>query len=206
MRKLIYVPVVHSEADFGSLTHSLRKRYIDLFGLSGWRKRIKGVDALWEEIGERVLALEIDFHKVKVYQDGLPTCGRELDIVRDLARQGSKNHLLLVELVERGAAIVGTEDAQLLVEEYLRLRNGLEKNSETEDRLIPGEGLLARRDRHIAKRIRETLREGETGILFIGLLHKVDEMLGRDIEISHLFMEAEGEAREDDFSLGEDKR
>ncbi len=191
MRRLIYVPIVHSEADFGSLTHNLRKRYIDRFGLSGWRQRIKGVDALWQEIRTKVMALEIDFHELKVYQDGLPVCGRELEIVEDLARQGSKNYQLLVELAERGAMIMGTEDAQLLVEEYLRLRNGLERDSETGDRVTPGEDLLHRRDLYIAKRIRETLREGETGILFIGLLHKVDERLTQDMEISYLLREGE---------------
>jgi hypothetical protein len=204
MRRLVYVPIVHSEADFGSLTHSLRKRYIDRFGLSGWRERIRGVDALWQEIRRRVLALEIDFHKLKVYQDGLPICGRELEIVRDLARQGSKNHRLLVELAERGATIIGTEDAQLLVREYLRLRDGLQGDRETGDRLSPPEGAragsaedtLSCRDLYIAKRIRETLVEGETGLLFIGLLHRVDEKLSQDMEITYLFSQGE-EVRED---------
>jgi len=191
MRRLIYVPIVHSEADFGSFTHSLRKRYIERFGLSGWRQRIKGIEALWEEIRGKVMALEIDFHKLKVYQDGLPICGRELEIVRDLARQGSKNHMLLLELAERGATIMGTEDSQLLVEEYLRLRASLERDSELGHRASPGKDLLSRRDLCIAKRIRETLRDGETGILFIGLLHKVDEKLSRDMEIRHLFKEGE---------------
>jgi len=193
MRKLIYVPIVHSEVDFGSLTHNLRKRYIDRFGLSVWRQRVKGVDALWQEIRTKVMALEIDFHKIKVYQDGLPVCGREFEIVQDLARQGSKNHQLLVELAERGATIMGTEDAQLLVEEYLRLRDGLDADSETGDRVTPGEDLLHRRDLYVAKRIRETLRDGETGILFIGLLHEVDEKLCQDMEISYPLREGEEE-------------
>lgn len=191
MRQLIYVPIVHSEVDFGSLTHDLRKRYIDRFGLSGWRQRIRGVDALWQEIRTKVMTLEIEFHKLKVYQDGLPVCGRELEIVEDLARQGSKNYQLLVELAERGAMIMGTEDAQLLVEEYLRLRDGLDADSETGNRVTPGEDLLHRRDLYVAKRIRETLREGETGILFIGLLHEVDEKLCQDMEISYLLREGE---------------
>jgi len=196
MRRLIYVPIVHSEADFGSLTHSLRKRYIDRFGLSGWRERVKGIDALWQEIGRRVLALEIDFHKLKIYQDGLPICGRELEIIRELARQGSKNHMLLMELAERGAAIMGTEDAQLLVEEYLRFRHGLEGDSDKGDRAGSAEDTLSRRDLYIAKRIRETLGEGETGLLFIGLLHRVDEKLNEDMEITYLFREGE-ELKED---------
>ncbi|MBI1910342.1 MAG: hypothetical protein HYS22_09275 [Deltaproteobacteria bacterium] len=168
----------------------------DRFGLSGWRERGKGIDALWQEIRRRVLALEIDFHKLKIYQDGLPVCGGELEIVRELARQGSKNHMLLMELAERGAAIMGTEDAQLLVEEYLRLRDGLEGDSDKGDRAGSAGDTLGRRDLYIAKRIRETLGEGETGLLFIGLLHRVDEEIDQDMEITHLFREGE-EVRED---------
>jgi hypothetical protein len=43
--------------------------------------------------------------------------------------------------------------------------------------------LLRRRDAHIAKRIFETLAEGETGILFIGAYHDVLSKLPADIEV-----------------------
>jgi hypothetical protein len=196
MRRLIYIAIVHSETDLGSLTDALRKRYIDRVGLSGWRERVKGIDALWQEIRRTVLALDIDYQKLKVYQDGLPVCGRELEIVRDLARQGSENHRLLLELRERGATIMGTEDTQLLVEEYLRLRDGLEGDNKTVDRLSPTEDTLSRRDLYIARRVRETLGEDEIGLLFIGLLHRVDEQLNQDMEITYLFKEWQ-EVKED---------
>ena len=93
---------------------------------------------------------------------------------------------------------MGTEDAQLLVEEYLRLRDGLERDDETGDRAGSGEDLLSRRDLYIATRIKDTLGEGESGILFIGLLHKVDEKLSQDIEMSYLLRDGE--------EIGEDKR
>ena len=88
---------------------------------------------------------------------------------------------------------MGTEDAQLLVEEYLRLRDGLVTDSETGNRATPDQDLLHRRDLYVAKRIRETLRDGETGILFIGLLHEVDEKLCQDMEISYPLREGEEE-------------
>jgi hypothetical protein len=119
-----------------------------------------------------------------------------LEIVRDLARQGSENHRLLLELRERGATIMGTEDTQLLVEEYLRLRDGLEGDNKTVDRLSPTEDTLSRRDLYIARRVRETLGEDEIGLLFIGLLHRVDEQLNQDMEITYLFKEWQ-EVKED---------
>jgi len=91
---------------------------------------------------------------------------------------------------------MGTEDAQLLVEEYLRLRDGLEGDGGTAERASSAEDTLSRRDLYIAKRITETLGEGETGLLFIGLLHRVDEKLNQDMEITYLLRDGE-EVRED---------
>ncbi len=191
MRRLIYIPIIHSKTDLGSLTDALRKRYIHRVGLSGWRERVEGIDALWKEVRRSVLALAIDYKKLKVYQDGLPVCGRELEIVRDLARQGSENHRLLLELREKGATIMGTEDTQLLMEEYLRLKDGLDAGNKIAGRLSSTEDTLNRRDSYIANRIRETLNEGEIGLLFIGLLHRVDEQLNQDMEITYLAQEWE---------------
>ncbi len=49
-----------------------------------------------------------------------------------------------------------------------------------------GETLLHERDVFIAERIDATLREGETGILFLGLLHRVDELLDGKLEVRQL--------------------
>ena len=46
--------------------------------------------------------------------------------------------------------------------------------------------IILRRDRYIARRINETLREGETGLLFMGAIHRTSEMLPPDIRISYL--------------------
>jgi hypothetical protein len=53
-----------------------------------------------------------------IHLEGLPVCGHESEIVADLARAGSRNHRLLLRLREFGAIIMGTESAELLVEEY----------------------------------------------------------------------------------------
>jgi len=45
---------------------------------------------------------------------------------------------------------------------------------------------LAERDAFIANRIDKTLKDGETGVLFLGMLHKVDEKLTPDIVIDYL--------------------
>ena len=43
--------------------------------------------------------------------------------------------------------------------------------------------LLERRDRYVADRINRTLGAGETGILFMGMLHEVTRSLEPDIQV-----------------------
>ncbi len=192
MRPLIYIPVVHSETDLGSVGGEVRQRFQAAFGQEAWERRFSSVEAMWDGIGHKLLGLPLAWAEVRLYQDGLPECGREADIVRDLARQGSRNHQLLLEAMGRGATLMGTESAPLLVAEYRRIQKlveaarqgagdevGLELRAE-------GERLLKARDAFIARRIDETLRPGETGVLFMGLLHRVDELMGPDLEIRPL--------------------
>jgi len=43
--------------------------------------------------------------------------------------------------------------------------------------------LLKRRDQYIARRINDTLLAGETGLIFLGMLHSVRSWLDKDIRI-----------------------
>lgn len=192
MRALIYVPIVHSEADLGSLAGELRQQFLETFGADAWARRRDGVEGMWGGLRARLLSLPISLRRSRIYQDGLPVCGHELEIVHHLAASGSHNHQLLVELIERGATLMGTEDPQLLVRDYERLkrlvRAAEDRTAEAilEEVRRDGEVILRERDLFIARRIDQTLAEGETGILFLGLLHRVDELLGGKLDIRHL--------------------
>ena len=192
MRQLIYVPVIHSEADMGTVAGPHKKEFTDQLGVCVWNEHIKAVDEMWEGIRKRLCRLDIDHSKVRIYQDGLPLCGRELDIVHDVAAQGSQNHRLVLSLVKRGASLEGTEDVQLLLEEYgyiQAITNELEpaeRREEAKALSMKRKLLLRRRDRFIARRIDETLKEDETGILFAGMAHQIDKYLANDIQVSYL--------------------
>ncbi len=192
MRQLIYVPVIHSEADMGTVAESHKKEFTDQFGVCVWNEHIKAVDEMWEGIRKRLCKLDVDYSKVRIYQDGLPLCGREMHIVRDVAAQGSQNHQLVLSLVERGASLEGTEDVQLLLEEYRYIqaitteRKPAEKRKKAKSLSVKRKLLLRRRDRFTAQRIDETLQEGETGILFAGMAHRIDMYLPNDINVSYL--------------------
>jgi len=192
MRVLIYVPIVHSEVELGTLAGEVRRTFLETFGEQAWARQHDGIEAMWGGIRARLLALPLPLQRCRVYQDGLPVCDHEREIVRDLAASGSRNHQLLVELAGRGATLMGTEDPQLMVRDYLRLKRLVQAAQEpTADSVVEeirreGEVILRERDRFIAGRITATLTESEVGILFLGLLHRVDELLGDTLDIRHL--------------------
>ncbi len=179
MARLIYVPVVHSNAEMGSAAASYRAAFVARFGEAKWQERSAQFAAIWQSIGAGIAALHLDLGRVKLYQDSLPLCGRELALTRELAEQGSQNHRLLATLVDGGATLVGTESPALLLEEY-RLLQSAERTVEQ------AAALLEQRDRFIAERIAETLGDDETGLLFIGALHEVARFLPARIRVEYL--------------------
>ena len=129
------------------------------------------MNQFWTQLSKEVLAGSTpDF----VYNDGLPICGEalELKIVKELVAQGSKNHILVHKLIQRGAKLVGTESPELLLNELNLARGSLSDNS-----------LVDLRDKFIGNRINETLLEGKFGIIFIGLLHDISRYLAKDIKV-----------------------
>jgi hypothetical protein len=147
---------------------------------------------MWTGIRNKLLTIPFRWASTRIYQDGLPVCDHELAIVKELAQKGSQNHALLVELLDRGAILMGTEDPKLLVREYQRILKlaALAHAPVSEDVALEfkreGDELLRERDLYISKRISSTLGEDERGILFIGLLHRVDELFGGDIRVQNL--------------------
>ena len=179
MARLIYVPVMHSSAEMGSSAPAYKAAFIARFGEQKWRERCDEFAAIWRAIEAAVGALYLDLRKVKLYQDSLPVCGKEAELTRELAAQGSQNHRLLQALMAGGASLVGTESPALLLEEYRLLQAG-ERSAEREA------ALLDQRDRFIAERIAATLGDDETGILFIGALHQVPRHLPARIRLEYL--------------------
>lgn len=186
-RTLIYLPIVHTQADLGSLGESVKRAAVKKSGTAAWRRKAQAIDKLWTGIEQVIDALKLDYARVRLYQDGLPVCGREVEIVRDLARQGSRNHQLLARLMARGATLMGTESSDLLVQEYELARKALAGGASepAPPARKPGESdaILESRNRYIAARINATLRPGETGILFLGMLHSLKGRLDPDIRV-----------------------
>ncbi len=188
VKRLLHIPVVHTQADLGSLAESVRAQYLRRTGPEGWERRQRAVEKLWHDIRQAVAALRLDYRRVRIYQDGLPVCGKEEDIVQELAGAGSLNHQLLLDLAGQGAVLMGTEDPQLLLREYQLQRRRAGVAAAGGDAPAPGEAaeLLALRDDFIARRIEATLQEGETGLLFLGAAHRLGAFGVPGIEVEAL--------------------
>lgn len=192
MRRLIYVPIVHTIVDMGSTAEVLRQESIRRFGAERWAESRRIIDEVWEGIRAKLLGLKLSWERVRIYQDGLPVSGRELEIARDVAAQGSKNYQIVIELVQRGATLMGTESPELLTQEYTHItriaeaQSDAEREEATRSYATESAEILRARDAFIARRIAETLEEGEVGLLFLGMMHGVDRLLPEEIQVEFL--------------------
>jgi len=190
-RTLIYFPIIHTQTDMGALKKYIRRLSLQRLGREAWQRKVALTHSMWAEIEQVVDRLCLSYDNVRLYQDGLPVCGREPEIVEQLAKAGSKNHQLLVRLMEKGATIMGTELAGSLVQEYELVKQVLEAaddqgSAEIEaERKDRGDSILKRRDQFIAGRINSTLLPNETGILFLGMLHSLENRLDGDIQVHY---------------------
>jgi hypothetical protein len=189
-RLLWWIPIVHTQEDMGQLKGAVENIFVQRFGKDRWEAHRRTVTELWRDIRQLIERAPLRFDRVRLYQDGLPVCGHEQQIVRDLASQGSANHRLLADLIDRGAKLTGTESPQLLLEEYdLNRRILTDEVSRRSHRTLSKDvqrqarDLLEKRDQFIAARIGQTLLPDEHGLLFLGMLHSIESSLPADIEL-----------------------
>jgi len=191
MRKLLYVPIIHMESDLGTMASALDSQSASLCGEKKWAKHKETVAKFWENIADYFAAL--DASNLKIYQDGLPADG-ELGrrIIEQAAKRGSKNHQIILNLMERGAEIRKTEDPSLLKDEYENITGLTQSKSATEKTAayinykLHKNHLTKERDKFVAQRIAETLKEGETGVLFMGSYHNILLYLPKDITVEQV--------------------
>lgn len=200
MRTLLLLPIVHSSSDLGRLESPINRLKEDRAGLEKAQSIRQKIDLFWREVQSAIESESTDYSCMLLFQDALPVVpdGREdllTKIVDELASHGSQNHKLLSLLQECGAELVGTESPELLVKEYQMVRKLIDEserietsseNESAESRHAHAmQDLLLQRDQFIARRIDEMLKDSQTGILFIGMLHNVESFLPGDIEVKY---------------------
>ena len=178
-RRLLIVPILHTEAELGSEGGAHRADYIARHGDRRWAEREALIGRYWKAVHDALLDLPIEFEGVKLYQDSLPDGPGTERLVEEMAAHGSPNHRLLRLLQARGARVMGTESLSLLLEEY----QAIKERRDSPELLRRS---LEARDRYIADRIAATLAEGEIGILFIGAAHDVARHCDPAIQVAVL--------------------
>lgn len=189
-RKLIYIPVIHSGSDMGSIADEISKKGTSELGEEAWQAHINTVEKYWDIIAEYCERPELDKKKLKIYQDGMVADGEIASrIIEDNLKMGSRNYKIISALISKGAEIVKTEDFSLVKKE-LDLYQSFSISDSLPVKLfkvllirLKRFFLLKKRDRFIAKAIDTTLKNGETGILFLGAYHNILNKLSPDIHV-----------------------
>ena len=191
MRTLIYVPVIHTSADLGSLAGDVTKRGIADLGEDVWKGHLRTVEVFWDVITDYFTS--IDVSGMKIYQDGMVAEGEIGEkIVEEGLNLGSRNYQLVSRLLKSGAILVKTENFNLVKIERDGLVKIMQAKTVVEKLLgfikykLTKNILLNKRDEYIAQRIDETLDKGQTGILFIGAYHNIKRRLPRNIQIKEI--------------------
>jgi hypothetical protein len=173
------------------LAKEVAKRGIADLGEDVWEKHIKTVEGFWRSISRYFDS--IDVSGIKIFQDGMMAEGVVgLKIVEAGIKSGSKNYDIVLRLIRRGGILVKTEDLRLIKEERERLLAIIQTKSIIKKLLafikykLVKNRLLNKRDKFIAKRINETLNQGERGLIFIGAYHNINKRLPSDIQIREI--------------------
>ena len=188
MRRLIYVPIIHISADLGNIASEVNKRGKSLIGDKDWKRHKEVILGFWDSIDGYFDSLNVKIFKI--YQDGLVANGVVgLKIVADGVKKGSKNYEIVSRLIKRGAQLVKTESFPAVKKEYdyliqiTKAKKSIKKIIAALNYRFHKKILLKKRDEFIAKTIDNTLKQDETGVLFLGAHHEIIPRLPEDIEI-----------------------
>ena len=187
-RKLYLAPIIHMGADMGSLASALDETAKTELGEEVWEKHKETLFSFWRSVAQFFDPLDVK--GFNIYQDGLVADGDiGIKIVKEGVSQGSKNYEIVEKLLDMGAVLVKTEDPALVKKEYIYIKKMVYAKSPREKEACAQRykraqnQLLKERDDYIARRIDETLHEGETGVLFIGAYHDIASKLPDDIHV-----------------------
>lgn len=196
---LYYVPIIHSVKDYGSLGPAIEKAFVGQGGQAAFDLLQKNIDEFWKIVEERIERAIPNAYNLIIYHDGFPVGSKEKILALfEHMRQDypeSPNFRFVKKLLDKGAALEGTEDMNLVIEQLQLYQRAAEAPSpEKQKKILAAIAVRSReitklRDKFIAKRIHETLPEAGKGILFIGRDHDVIselEKLPRKFTVIHL--------------------
>jgi len=175
-------------ADMGSLASALVEEASAELGQELWQQHREIISAFWDSIARFLDSVNVN--GFKIYQDGMVADGTNaMRTIENGITQGSKNYEVISRLLDRGAILIKSEDLALVKREYAYITKITLSSSRKEKEVaalrykLAQNAILRQRDNFIATRIKETLVQGDTGILFIGAYHDILSKLPADIEV-----------------------
>lgn len=188
MKILFFVPIIHAPEDMGTIMTKMSKTSEGLMGKTRWDEHKNTVSHFWDSISHFFEDLKTG--NLKIYQDGMVAEGKEgLNIIKEGVGQGSVNYRIISSLIEKGAILIKTEDIALVKKEYDYIRKLTLAKSPRESETaalryrLAQRKLLEDRDTFIVQRIESTLKENETGVLFLGAYHEILSKLTADMHV-----------------------
>jgi hypothetical protein len=190
-KKLLIIPVVHNEEELGSLKENISRLKEEKLGAEEHKRQVEQVHEFWENVSALISEIMqiTDPEKIQVYQDGLPA-GGELGkkIVYECAGNKITNYRIIAGMLDRGAEIEQTESPRYIKEEYEIIKKIFSAESAEEQKRMSLQyterlhelGIL--RDKYIADRINTSLKDGFTGVIFIGATHNIIPNLSKNID------------------------
>jgi len=193
MRTLIYVPIVPSIAEVGSLEKELKGKNINSVGENYWQMHTNTVNGYWNAIESYFENINCYIPGIKIYLDAMFFAGTtSFKFLDEAIKSGSKKSEIVSKLIDQGAILVKTEEFKMPQDQDFGFQNSDTSNSIFQKLIIrlrnkfSKRNYLKKRDLFIAKTIDETLNQKDTGILFIGVYNKVMNRLAKDITIIEL--------------------
>jgi len=138
MRKLYYVPIIHSPEEAGSFKELLLEKEKEFRGAQ-LAVFLNEIDKFWQEVVRKIKNLNLDYSRLFIYQDSHPVettipeefkqlvqqkLGAKLkakskeEIAQKLREVGVPFYKIIARLVEKGAILQGTENMELICREW----------------------------------------------------------------------------------------
>lgn len=191
-RRLMLIPIVHSEKEMGSLKSDISDMIDRKFGKEKRDQHRKDVALFWDNLRTIINAVlaNLDGTAIRIYQDGIPIGGEiGAKLVAMGAQDGIPNHQIVLSIIEHGGVLEKTENPALLKEEYEIIKAVVNAKTDSEREALSEKHkhrlyeLTIERDKYIVQRIEESLKDGQYGMLFIGATHNVAQYMNPDINL-----------------------
>ncbi|MBS7251893.1 MAG: hypothetical protein KIH08_15080 [Candidatus Freyarchaeota archaeon] len=140
----------------------------------------------WDQVAEHVNGLEKAGRVSKIYHEGIFSSGEEgLDAIKEF---NERSYQLVKSKCEQGAELQALEDRDIFNEytDWLMALSVVGRSKKVADKVLEYyRDASDRRDEHVAKRINETLKEGEAGMLIMSDEYRmhIQTQLQPDIQV-----------------------